>query len=160
MADLNKKAMNYCLYLLSRQSYSQKQLRDKLAQKKYPADTIIETLAKLSQWHYLDDEAFAAAFAGQRLRFKPRGARLIEQELRQKGVGRDLARQVTAGIMEKLGLDEEKLARAALVKKISSYRKNTPEKGMAKAKNFLIRQGFSYEIVSKIIRDAWGQKDL
>ena len=160
MEELNKKALNYCLYLLSRQSYSRKQLRDKLAGKKYPEDMISATLEKLSQWHYLDDEAYASAFAGQRLRFKPRGPRLIEQELRHKGIGIDLARRVTAGAMDKLGMDEENLARAALAKKLSAYRKNTPEKAMAKARNFLIRQGFSYEIAGKIIREKWGQKDL
>ena len=158
MENLNKKALNYCLYLLSRQSYSRKQLRDKLALKKYPAGLISETLDKLGQWHYLDDEAFAAAFAGQRLRFKPRGQRLIEQELRLKGIGHELARQVTTGVMAKLGLDEEALARAALEKKLRTYRKDSTEKSMAK--NYLVRQGFSYEIANKLIREYWGQKDL
>ena len=160
MENLSKKALNYCLYLLGRQSYSRKQLRDKLTRKKYEPQIIEDTLEKLSQWQYLDDRKFAADFAAQRLKFKPRGPRLVEQELRTKGIGRDLARQVTVDTMARLELNEEKLARAALTKKIGSYKKINADKGKSRALNFLIRQGFSYEIANKLVREYWSQKDF
>jgi len=160
MENLNKKALNYCLFLLSRQSYSRKQILDKLKRKKYPDEVITGTLAKLQEWKYLDDRAFAVEFARSRLRSKPRSAALLVRELGQKGINREEAREVAGSVMEQLGLDEEALARQSLERKLGSYLKIDREKGAARARNFLLRQGFSYEIVNSLIKEKWGQKDL
>jgi regulatory protein len=160
MENLSKKALNYCLFLLSRQSYSRRQIMDKLKRKKYPAAVMNETLSKLVEWKYLDDHAFAVQFARARLRSKPRSARLLVRELQEKGITREEAREVAGSVLEQLGLDEETLAQQALEKKLGGYLKIERVKGATRAQNFLLRQGFSYEIAAKLVKRYWGQKDL
>lgn len=158
MENLNKKALNYCLFLLARHSYSSKQIRDKLKSKKYPPRIIEETERKLIEWKYLDDAVFAANFSSDRLRFKRKSVANIVRELQWKGIERDLALQTTKKTLRRLGLDEESLAKSCLEKKINVYRNLEPKKGLTRARNYLLRQGFSYEITGKITGLFWSQK--
>lgn len=53
--DFFKKSFNYCIYLLSRKDYSEKQLIDKLLSKGYES---ISTINKLKEYKYLDDSKY------------------------------------------------------------------------------------------------------
>lgn len=158
MEQIIAKAVRYCLYLLGRKNYTSQQLRDKLHSKKYPAEAITAALAKLSSWHYLDDDNYTELYVRNRLRFKPRGQQLILRELQLKGISKDLAKAKIAKVMQEEKLDEQGLAEKALHPKLSSYQKAPAEKGAQRARNYLLRQGFSYEIADKLIRFYWDPK--
>ena len=48
------------------------------------------TLERLAELGYVDDAAFARWWGEQRDRHSPRGLRMIEAELRQRGVSREV----------------------------------------------------------------------
>ncbi|MBI5554443.1 MAG: regulatory protein RecX [Elusimicrobia bacterium] len=158
MEQIIAKAVRYCLYLLGQKNYTSQQLRDKLQRKKYPAAAITATLAKLSSWHYLDDDIFTETYVRGRLRFKPRGQQLILRELQLKGISKELAQAKIAKVMQAEKLDELGLAEKALRRKLSSYQQAPAEKGAQRARNYLLRQGFSYEITDKLVKCYWGEK--
>ncbi len=157
MEQIIAKAVRYGLYLLGRKNYTNQQLRNKLLSKKYPAEAITAALDKLSSWHYLDDDTYTETYVRDRLRFKPRGQQLILRELQLKGISKELARAKIAKVMQAEKLDERGLAEKVLQKKLSGYQKIPAEKAAPRARNFLLRQGFSYEITDKLVRSLWGK---
>jgi hypothetical protein len=73
-------------------------------------DVVEPTLARLAVLGYVDDMAFARWWLEQRDRHAPRGRRMVEAELRQHGVGRD----VIEALRDELGtLDAAELDRSA-----------------------------------------------
>ncbi|HEY8392965.1 MAG TPA: regulatory protein RecX [Capillibacterium sp.] len=53
-----RSALSYALTLLGRRDYSAWELVRKLEGKGYPRDEIDEAVARLREWHYLDDERY------------------------------------------------------------------------------------------------------
>jgi regulatory protein len=155
MEQMSAKAIQYCLYLLSRKSYTSRQLQDKLKKKEYSSAIIQETLDKLTSWHYLDDDSFTELYIRERIRAKPRGRQVLLRELQVKGIPRELAREKIAKVMDEEKLDDPGLAERALQRKLGSYLKVSAEKGAQRARNYLLRQGFSYEIADKLVRKSW-----
>lgn len=158
MEQMTAKAIRYCLYLLSRKSYTSRQLRDKLKKKEYLPAVIQEALDKLNSWHYLDDHNFTELYVRERIRSKPRGRQVLIRELQLKGISRELAQEKINQIMGEEKLDDPGLAERALQKKLGSYLKISAEKGSQRARNYLLRQGFSYEITDKLVRKYWPLK--
>ena len=158
MEQLTAKAVRYCLYLLSRKSYTTRQLQDKLKKKDYSTAAIQEVLDLLNSWHYLDDHNFTELYVRERIRSKPRGRQVLLRELQIKGISKELAQEKIAKIMGEEKLDDPGLAERALKRKLRSYLKVPAEKGAQRARNYLLRQGFSYEIVDKLIKKCWKTK--
>ncbi|MDD5492109.1 MAG: regulatory protein RecX [bacterium] len=155
---MSDKAVRYCLYLLSRKNYTTRQLRDKLRRKDYTQESIREALAKLDSWHYLDDANFTELYVRDRVRLKPRGQHMLLQELKAKGISREMAKEKIDKVMLEEKLDDQGLAELALQRKMAGYRKVDAEKGSQRARRYLLRQGFSYEIADKIVRKYWKMK--
>jgi regulatory protein len=97
----------------------------------------------------LDDAAFARAWLDNRERFRPRGARAIHYELRQKGVARDIIDEVVTD------LDEEASAWAAVEGKLERWRTLDQDAFRKKVMGFLSRRGFRYDTVRTVCRRAW-----
>jgi regulatory protein len=160
MEQMTAKAVRYCLYLLSRKSYTSRQLQDKLRKKDYLPATIQEAMDTLNSWHYLDDGKFTELFIRDRIRFKPRGKQMLLRELKLKGIPAELAKERIAKVMLEEELDDQGLAERALKRKIAGYLKISAEKGSQRARNYLLRQGFSYEITDKLVRKYWKTKTI
>src|SRR5215211_4504623 len=65
------------------------QIEDRLKRKQFDDETIDRVITRLRDWRYIDDEAFARYWVENRESNRPRGRRLLEHELRLKGVDRD-----------------------------------------------------------------------
>src|SRR5574338_979148 len=73
-------------------------------------EIVIEgTLERLGALGYADDVAFARWWAEQRDRHAPRGRRMVEAALRQRGVPREVLEQLRGGEMAEPALDAEGL---------------------------------------------------
>lgn len=155
---MTAKAVSYSLYLLGRKNYTSRQLQDKLKKKDYSQVVINEVLAKLVSWRYIDDDNFAELYIRERLRLKPRGRHILLRELRLKGISQGLAKEKIEKIMQEEKLDDCGLAERTLQRKLGGYLKVPTEKGSQRARNYLLRQGFSYEITDKLIRKYWKTK--
>lgn len=124
-------------------------------------DVITATLDRLAAMGYVDDTAFARWWAEQRDRHAPRGRRMVEAELRQHGVPRDvlealrgeeLAEPALGG--EALPANEAERARAALERHLKGRPMPADDKARQRIGAFLMRRGFDPETVRATLRRA------
>jgi regulatory protein len=133
-------------------------------------DAIVEeTLDRLTSLGLVDDLAFARWWVEQRDRHAPRGRRMVEAELRQHGVGRDvveLLRDELAALGpgaddqatqrsdedEVLPSTEEERARIALATHLRGRPLPEDRKALQRVGMFLMRRGFDPETVRSTLR--------
>jgi len=149
--DEQVKAVNSSLNLLARRPRSEREVRDRLKRKGFPSETIDLAIAKLEGWRYVDDEAFAKFWIENREANKPRGRRLLAQELRNKGVDRETIREsiADADVNELAGALE--LGRT----KIRSYRTLEPAVAQRRLASFLARRGYGYDVVKPVLAELF-----
>ena len=119
-------------------------------------------LERLSELGYIDDAAFARWWGEQRDRHSPRGRRMIETELRQRGVPREIieayrdehARPERAP--EDVGLpgDEAERARDALAKHLRGRPMPSEARAVQRLGMYLVRRGFDADVVRSTLRAA------
>jgi regulatory protein len=149
--EASEQALQQALLLLSYRPRSEREIRRALQQKGHAPETAEGVVARLRDLHYLDDEAFALSWVENRQRFRPRGARLLRAELRQKGVAPETTDQAIADA----GGDERALALAAAEKRAAGLEAaDYPEFGR-KVGGFLSRRGFAPDVVWEVVRELW-----
>ena len=145
--ERKKEAKDAALRFLSFRRRTERQVREKLKKKEFDEKTIEATIDKLKEFDLINDLEFATSWVRDRLAFKPRGKRLLKQELWKKGIRRDIIDQVT----DELCRDEDKAA-LELVEKIKKRYKNLePKVARRRMYSLLLRRGFSYEITRKAL---------
>lgn len=80
---------DYCLGLLSRRMYSEKELADKLTLRGCPPEISSEILERLKENGYLSDENYREQFLYSRQTYKKQGFYKIKQDLLGKGISLD-----------------------------------------------------------------------
>jgi regulatory protein len=109
---------------------------------------IAAVVARLKDYGYLNDAAFAEAYARLRQENQKLGARRVRQDLEQKGVEKEL---IAETLEARYGqTNEEVLAREHLERK--RIRKPENSKETARVMRRLIMAGFSTGAISKILR--------
>lgn len=99
---------------------------------------------ELLKFRLIDDRQYTEAYVRDRLKLKPRGSRLMIQELRAKGVDRELAEEIVNELMgDEVDLAEETLYRKYKVRHISQDDR--------KKIDFLRRRGFNWDQISKLV---------
>ncbi len=146
--DEGLRAYNNALRFLGYRPRSRLEIERYLRQKEYEAEAIDAAMARLVDNHYIDDEAFARAWLSHRERLRPRGARGIAHELRQKGVEREIIDQVLAE------LDEDVSAWTAVEGKLDRWRNLDDAAFRKKVTGFLSRRGFGYDAIRKVCQKA------
>jgi regulatory protein len=107
------------------------------------------TLEKLCSLNYLNDEAFARNWARSRAETRGYGSKRIEQELRTKGIGQALIREV---MRETFGqVDESARANSLLEKRFKSKQFDDP-KMVRRAVGFLQRRGYSSKVIFDLLK--------
>lgn len=106
-------------------------------------NTIVE---KLKKYKYIDDENYARLFVSSRLKNKPRGKSVLIGELLSKGVNKDIAELVCNEEIE----DEYELLKAAFEKRYRGKEFNYKDSKMI---NFLLRKGFSWDLIQRLKND-------
>lgn len=147
-----KEAEDYALLLLSHCDRSSKEIFDRLKRKKFEPAIIQKVIDKLSGAGYLDDYKFAVDWVNKRLKEKPRGEKLIRQELLFKGIKKEI---IDKAINETFSYNENEeldLANLALKNKLPAYKKLDKVIALRRIKNFLLRRGFSFEVAEKLAR--------
>jgi len=139
--ERKKKSKDVALKFLSFRRRTEKQVREKLQKRGFDEKTIDATIDKLKEFDLINDLEFATCWVKDRLAYKPRGKKLLKQELWKKGIRKDIIERVT----EELCQDEDKSA-SDLVEKIKKrYRNLDPQVAKRRMYNLLLRRGFSYE---------------
>ena len=128
---------------------SEKELKDWLKRKKVHESLTEELFNRLNRLDLVDDKKFAEWWIDQRQNFRPKAKRILNMELRMKGIRKEIVKDV----LDRLKIDEEKIARELLEKKLYRW-KNLPKlEKRQKMGQFLARKGFGWEIISKLIKD-------
>ncbi|MBN1122982.1 MAG: RecX family transcriptional regulator [Anaerolineae bacterium] len=148
-------AHEHALNYLSYRPRSVEEVRRNLRQskKKFSETTVETVIERLERSGLLDEAAFARYWVENRSQFKPRSARALRYELRQKGVS-DPAIQAA---ME--DLDEETEAYRAAQSRMHRYAQADEETFRKRLGDFLSRRGFSYSIVRTVLDQLWEEKN-
>lgn len=141
------RATGAAMNLLARRPRSTREIRDRLNQKGFAPPAVDAAITKLEGWNYLDDAEFARYWVENRESNRPRGRRLLEQELRHKGVDRDLARDA----VDAAAPDEQSAALALARTKVRSYAALDPAVARRRLAGFLGRRGYGFDVIQPVL---------
>jgi len=127
---------------------SEKELEGWLKRKKVHESMHKDLFNRLKRMELVDDKKFAEWWVEQRGTFKPRGTRALAQELRMKGIDREVIEQV---LME-TPMNEEKIAKELLEKKMYRWKNLPKREASLKMTQFLARKGFGWDVIKKVVR--------
>jgi regulatory protein len=147
-----QQAVERAYNFLSYRPRSREEVRRYLRRKETSPEIIEATLERLDRLDLVNDHAFASFWAESREQFNPRGARAIKNELRMKGVEREVVEEMISD--EK----DEELALRAGRKKAQSLLHNPAMDFVTfrtRLGSFLQRRGFGYEIVTRTVKALW-----
>jgi regulatory protein len=148
--DAAWRAREAALALLSFRPRTAAELRRRLAEKDFPADVVAEVVGRLDDMKLVDDAAFAETFVRDRVRLRPKGKRLLAQELRVRGVDAETALGAIEDVMEGSDTSETDLARQAAAKWRPRAGED-PRKARARLQAFLARRGFGGDAIREVV---------
>jgi regulatory protein len=150
--EAEQRAVDRALNYLSYRPRSREEVRRYLRRKETPPEIIEAALARLDRLDFVNDRTFAGFWIESREQFSPRGARALKNELRMKGVERDVVDEMVNDEQ-----DEERALRAGRKKAIVLA--NAPNIDFATFRNrlgsFLQRRGFGYQVTARTVRALW-----
>ncbi|HSX03083.1 MAG TPA: RecX family transcriptional regulator [Candidatus Saccharimonadia bacterium] len=142
--SVDGKAYQAALRYLGYRPRSRREVHDQLVRKDYEAAVIERTLERLEEHGLIDDRAFAEAWVASRQALKPRSRYVLEQELAQKGVAREVAQATVADIGAS---GHQQMLDAVIAKKRKQVRYQDPKVLM----EYLARQGFKYDQIKEAL---------
>lgn len=144
------RAKRYAFDLLVRQAYSRKGMEQKLRKRGFSDKTVEETIQSLQRLDYIKDEAYAEDWVFQRSRSRPRGKRLLRQELGRKGIDRTTIDRVLEEIDDE---QEFELAMRAAKKQMRHYERLETTVARRRLYGFLGRRGFDANICRQVVEE-------
>jgi regulatory protein len=109
-------------------------------------------VARLKELGYLSDERFAEDYTRVRKEYEKFGKRRVQQDLMQKGVGKELVATALESAYE--DVDEVALARQYIARKRMKQPSGAnAQKETVRAMNRLLRAGFSSRAIYKVLRE-------
>ncbi len=153
-SGLYQKLLDASLNFVSFRPRSEKEIKAYLVKKLsrlsvIPAEAGIQlpilarVITRLRELDYVNDEKFAAWWVEQRQSHKPKGSRLIAQELKAKGVS--VALTTT---------DEKGLAKRSVARKLVQWQHLPKFEQKKKIYGFLGRRGFDGETIHRVIDEV------
>ena len=105
--------------------------------------------SRLKELGYIDDEMYAKRFIESRNRSRPKGKKLIQMELKRKGISSDIIENID-------GSNDLELARGVAQKKYLLWKKLPVLEQKKKLFGLLQRRGFSSTVVFRVIDEVTG----
>lgn len=126
---------------------SEKEFRDWLRKHDVQESLHYELFNRLKRLDFLNDKKFSEWWVEQRQAFRPKSKRILHQELRIKGVKKEIIEEV----LSKVKIDEVWMAKRLLEKKGYKWEGLNKLESNRKRIEFLLRKGFSWEVVKKAL---------
>src|ERR1051326_5322097 len=137
--------------LLAAKQRSIEELREKLSTTRGATKAMVdEAIERLRDYGYLDDAKFAQTYASLRLRERPIGRRRLQRDLWLKKVDKQTVDSALDEVFE--STPEQNLIDRAIAKRVRLRGKPKTREEAKKLFDHLIRQGFSFELVSEKVR--------
>ena len=138
--------MNRAVKLLAAKPRSVRELRERLLEKAWTNGEIVDAvLEKLKDYKYLDDEQFARDAALSQLRQRPQGKRRLEQTMSRKKLDREVVAIAISNALE--AMPEDEMIDAAIAKRLRLKGKPETREDTKKFYDYLMRQGFGYDLI-------------
>lgn len=156
------KALQAGMRLIEVRPRSVAELRQRLRRKEFPAPAIDHALGRLTELGLLDDAAFSKAWVDNRRAFSPRGSLALRDELRRKGVARELIDAAIADADADAGEDaaalEAERARALARAALRRYA-HAPDRFSFQRRlgAYLQRRGFTFATIRPIVDELWAE---
>lgn len=141
------RAFNAAVDLLSRRDHSAKELERKVARRS-GSEFARGAVERLEELGYVNDERYARSLAAELYERRGMGKRRIEQELRERGVSRDIA----SACVEELDGDDVERITALLNTKFAG--RFSDEKGRRRTFAALTRLGYGCSDIRSAMRQA------
>jgi regulatory protein len=146
------KTMTRAFNILSVKAYSVADMRRRLLEKDWTTPEIVDAvLEKLKEYNYLNDEQFAKTFAASQIRQKPVGKRILKQKLAMKKLDKETVDDALEQVLEET--PEAEIIERAISKRLRLKGKPETREDSKKFYDYLLRQGFSYDLVSNKMRE-------
>jgi regulatory protein len=142
--DQVERGYERALNFLSYRPRSREEVRRNL-RKKIKEENVEAVIARLTRTGLLDDREFARYWVDNRIRFNPRGARALRQELWEKGI----ADEIISEVLE--GFEEEEAARRAAEAGARRLAGAEPKDFCRRLAAYMTRRGFSYGVTRPLI---------
>ena len=147
-------ALNYVGY----QARTVEEVRRKLRGKGYGADITDDAIQHLTDYGYLDDEAYAKAYVESRFSGSGHGPRRLRADLTKRGVDRAIVDRVMSEAFEDDELRDFAL-QAARKRWAALERETDFRKRKKKVLDFLVRRGFDYGLAREVVEGLAGGED-
>lgn len=147
--ELNK-VINQALNLLSYRQRSEKEIFNSLKKKGNEEYYIEKAIEYCRNQNYLNDKSFAESFIKDKTNINKLGSQRIRYELISKGISKEIIEDVLQINNE----DEYEMAKDLALKKLKSYKGQDNNSIYRKLGGFLQRRGYTYDIVSKVLREV------
>jgi len=153
LVEERTRAKEKALSFLNYRARSKAELKKKLQEKNFSERTIQRVIDDLIRVGLLDDKQFAALYIHSRMVQKPMSKRLLRQDLLFKGIDEDMA---TEAIEAGYGPRSETEVAGDLVRRrmqSSSAPERDEKKRRRRLSDFLKRRGFSWDVISEVLRE-------
>lgn len=146
-----ERTMQRAVKLLAAKSRSVEELRERLLEKQWTNEEIVEgVLVRLREYGYLDDEKFAFGYASYKVRQKPVGRQRLQRALSLKKIDKETADEALNLVFEET--PEDVLIERAIEKRVRLRGRPATRAETKSLFDHLLRQGFSYELVIRKVR--------
>ena len=148
-----ERTMKRAFNLLSAKSRSIAELRERLLEKEWAeAEFVDRAIARLQELDYLNDQQYADQVAHSRLTVKPIGRSRLRRDLQRKKLSPAVINQAVENVY--ITHDEEALIDQAIAKRTRLRGKPTTREETKKLLDYLMRQGFGYDLAMRKVRAA------
>ena len=153
---LPKRAKLRAMHLLTKRPYTEKKLREKLVDGRYPADCIDTAIDYVKSYHYLDDYQYARDYIEYHK--NDRNRRKLMISLMEKGVSKEV---IDEALEEMLPEEESRTAEQMMLAKELRKKHFDPETWdydmRMKLTAALVRKGFSTDAIHEAY-ETWGNE--
>jgi regulatory protein len=149
-ADIHTAALR----MLGRRALSQREVAERLQRKGFGAGAVRAEVARLAAAGLLDDAALAAAVTRAQLA-EGRGRRALALRLKRRGVARETAGEVLAGIAEEDEVEALAAALARAARKYPDFRRLPLQR--RKVVRYLLARGFGAAAISRALAKRAGE---
>lgn len=151
--DSIEKALVRAIRLLSYRARSEAEIRDRLRKAEMEEAVIDQVLLKLRDSELINDEGFSKEWIENRSTFRPRSRRLLQMELRQKGIPQEVIKKTLDEVVQ----DDVTLALQAARKQAHRWTGLDEAEFRKKLTGFLGRRGFSYGAIAAVFPVVWSE---
>src|SRR5581483_279024 len=105
-----EKYLNYIIRFLSYRQRSEKEIRDKLTERKATPEITEQVVSFLKDHKFLNDEEFARSWVRSRQSFRPKSKKAVKLELLKKGIDPLVAEEALEGNGDDEGINDKEQA--------------------------------------------------